>query len=195
VSEGVTNGGKRAVFLDRDGVLNVYLPGDYVRTPDQLHLLPGAAEAVRRCKGAGLPVFVISNQQGVAKGLMTDADLVAVDAELHRAVAAEGGHIERSYYCTHASADSCDCRKPQPGLLRCAAAENGISLADSVFIGDTETDAAAAHAAGVGTFILVLTGKHREASVAADAAFFPMPPHYVAADLLAAVEWYLGKGF
>ncbi|MEI6432749.1 MAG: HAD-IIIA family hydrolase, partial [bacterium] len=82
-----------AVFLDRDGVLNVYLPEDYVKTPEELVLLPHVAEAVRRFNEAGYPVFVISNQQGVSKGVMTDADLTAIDAALHARLAAEHAFI------------------------------------------------------------------------------------------------------
>jgi D-glycero-D-manno-heptose 1,7-bisphosphate phosphatase len=182
-----------AVFLDRDGVLNVYLPGAYVRTPDELRLLSGAADAVRRFNDAGFPVYIISNQQGVAKGLMSAEDLSTVDATLHESVRAAGGQIERSYYCPHASAEDCDCRKPKAGLLLRAATENDIDLAASVFIGDTETDAAAARAAGVGTFILVLTGKHPDASIADDRTRFPIPPDYVASDLAAAADWFIPR--
>jgi D-glycero-D-manno-heptose 1,7-bisphosphate phosphatase len=182
-----------AVFLDRDGVLNVYLPGAYVRTPDELQLLPGAADAVRRFNEAGFPVFVISNQQGVAKGLMSAEDLSSVDTRLHDSVRAAGGQIKRSYYCPHASAEACDCRKPKAGLLLRAAAENDLDLAASVFIGDTETDAAAARTAGVGTFILVLTGKHLDAAVADDAVSFPLPPDFVASDLSTAADWFIPR--
>ena len=187
------NGGRqethrRAVFLDRDGVLNVYLPGDYVKTPEELILLPGVAEAIRLLNAAYLPVYIISNQQGVAKGLMTPADLDAVDAALHERLAAENAFITRSYYCPHPSSAGCDCRKPRPGLILRAAADHNLDLAASVFIGDTETDAQSARAAGVGHFILVLTGKHPDAAIAADPNAFPVPPDYVAPDLLTAVQ-------
>ena len=158
-----------AVFLDRDGVLNVYLPGDYVKAPAELRLLPGVAGALRRLNDAGIPVFLVSNQQGVAKGLMTGGDLFAVDQALREDLASEAGAtIVKSYYCTHAKADGCDCRKPQAGMLLQAAREHGIDLAASTFVGDTETDAQAAQAAGVGHFALVLTGKYREASAVAE---------------------------
>jgi histidinol-phosphate phosphatase family protein len=180
------------VFLDRDGVLNVYLPGDYVKSPGELRLLPGAAAAVRRLNDAGLPNFVISNQQGVAKGVMSQDDLDAVDAALHDALRSEAGAwIVRSYYCPHASSAGCDCRKPQAGLILRAAAEYGIDLAASCFVGDTETDAQAARAAGVGRFVLVLTGKHTAPAVAEDASRFPVPPDHVAADLDEAARWLL----
>jgi len=190
----VTGGEKRpAVFLDRDGVLNVYLPGDYVKSPGELRLLPGAAQAVRALNEAGLPVFVISNQQGVAKGVMSEADLEAVDAALREALRTEraGARIERSYYCPHAASAGCDCRKPQAGLLLRAAAEYGLDLAESCFIGDTETDAQASQASGVGRFVLVLSGKYADPAVADDARRFPRRPVHVAADLAAATRWLL----
>jgi D-glycero-D-manno-heptose 1,7-bisphosphate phosphatase len=181
-----------AVFLDRDGVLNVYLPGDYVKSPDEFRLLTGAAAAVRRFNDAGLPVFVISNQQGVAKGVMSQADLDAVDATLHDTLRSEdGAWIVRSYYCPHASSAGCSCRKPQAGLILRAADEHGIDLAASCFIGDTETDAQAARAAGVGRFVLVLTGKYTDPTIAQDRSRFPIPPDHVAADLEEAARWLL----
>ncbi|MBC8101986.1 MAG: HAD family hydrolase [Cytophagales bacterium] len=175
-----------AVFLDRDGVLNVYLPGDYVRTPGGLHLLPGAAQAVRALNNAHLPVFIISNQQGVAKGLMTGADLLHIDDALKRNLAeSAGAYVEQSYYCPHAASDDCPCRKPKGGMILQAAREHGLDLATSVFIGDTETDAQAARDAGVGAFVLVLTGKHQ------NAASFPEATDHIAETLGDAVEWAL----
>lgn len=175
-----------AVFLDRDGVLNVYMPGDYVKSLTDLHLLPGVAAAVRSFNHAGLPVFIISNQQGVAKGLMSETDLHKIDDALRRNLAeSAGAYVEHSYYCTHAAGDGCDCRKPKGGLILRAAAEHNLNVATSVFIGDTETDAQAARAAGVETFVLVLTGKHK------DPAAFPEPVDHVAANLGKAAEWVL----
>lgn len=185
----MSRGTRAAVFLDRDGVLNVYLPGDYVKRPDELRLLPGAAAAVRALNEAGLPVFVISNQQGVAKGLMSPDDLDRVDAALHARLAAEGGQIEKSYYCPHGVAEACSCRKPQAGLILQAAEEHRIDIARSFFVGDTETDAQAARAAGVGRFVLALSGKHRDEAVTHDRARFPTPPDFVAPDLAAAARW------
>ena len=178
-----------AVFLDRDGVLNRYLPGDYVKSPGELTVLPGAAAAVAALNGAGFPVFVISNQQGVAKDLMTPADLAAVDRALHAAVADGGGHITRSYYCPHPASQGCDCRKPQAGMLLQAAGEHHLDLSRSYFVGDTETDALAARRAGVGAFILVLTGKHSDPDVAHDPLRFPVAPDFVAPTLADAARW------
>ena len=179
-----------AIFLDRDGVLNVYLPGDYVKTVDELELLPGAGAAVADLNALGFPVFVVSNQQGVAKGVMTPSDLNAVDAALHTGVAITGGVIEKSYYCVHHKNDACDCRKPAGGMIRAAACAHDLDLARSVFVGDTETDALAARDAGVGAFVLVLSGKFSGRPEAAmDAALFPIAPDFVCADLPQAVAW------
>lgn len=139
---------KRAVFLDRDGTLN-RLPaaGDYIRTPDQVELLRGAAHAVGMLRRAGYLCVVASNQRGVALGLMTHEDLGAVDARLRALL----GGLDASYYCTHAIGEECDCRKPEPGLLLRAAAELDIDLSESWMIGDAVTDLDAGAAAGCRT--------------------------------------------
>lgn len=183
-----------AIFLDRDGVLNVYLPGDYVKNVAELALLPGAGEAVAQLNALGLPVFVVSNQQGVAKGVMTSADLSAVDAALHARVGEAGGNIEKSYYCVHHRDEACDCRKPAGGMIRAAGREFDLDLARSVFVGDTETDALAASDAGVGAFVLVLSGKFAgRGAVARDTALFPNPPAHVCADLREAAVWIAAR--
>lgn len=179
-----------AVFLDRDGVLNRYLPGDYVKTPEELELLPGAGTAVARLNAFGYSVYVISNQQGVAKGLMTSSDLDLVDAKLHAGVTECGGTIERSYYCTEHKDSKSTYRKPEPGMILQAAQEYDLDLSRSVFVGDTETDAQAARAAGVGAFVLVLSGKFAgRPEVVHDGKRFPTPPDAVCADLPEAVAW------
>jgi len=184
-----TTGRRAAVFLDRDGVLNVYLPGAYVRTPDELTLLPDAVDSVARLNALGVPVVLVSNQQGVAKGLMSDADLASVDAALRERLAAGGGRLDAAYYCPHRASAGCECRKPLPGMLLRAAAEHGLDLSHSVFIGDTATDAQAARAAGVGAFVLVLTGKLTDRQDGEDRALFPVPPDHVAGSLADAVAW------
>ena len=170
---------RRAVFLDRDGVLNVYLPGDYAKTPDELTLLPGVGAAVGRLQAAGFLTILISNQQGVAKGLMTQSDLDAVTAKLRAEVP-----LDAVYYCPHLKDEHCACRKPKPGMLLQAAQDHAIDLTQSVFIGDTPTDAQAAQAAGV-PFILVLTGQTKTAEG------FVVEPAATLANLDAAVEWVL----
>ncbi len=189
----MTQNRRPAVFLDRDGVLNVLLRGDYVKTPAELVLLPGAAQSVHRLNALGLPVFVISNQQGVAKNVMTASDLDAVDAALRTALDhdARGAHLDGSYYCPHGAGDACACRKPQPGLIKQAAREHNLDLGHSFFVGDARTDALAARAAGVGHFVLVLTGVL--AGETNPAARLSAPPDHVAADLTEAVAFITAR--
>jgi D-glycero-D-manno-heptose 1,7-bisphosphate phosphatase len=183
--------GLAAVFLDRDGVLNTHLPGAYVQRPSELVLLPAVAQAVRKLNDAHVPVVIISNQQGVGKKLMTQADLDEVDKALRDELFAQGGaKIDRSYYCPHLESDVCDCRKPKPGLIHQAIVELGVKTSDAAFIGDSETDMAAADAGGVGRKILVLSGatKHYRPGQ------FKEEPDIVLQDLPAAVDWLLNGG-
>ena len=179
-----------AVFLDRDGVLNRYLPGDYVKSVDELDVLPGAARAVGKLCEMGLPVFLISNQQGVAKGVMHQSDLDEIDAALREALRRESGEIVQSYYCVQGASENSPHRKPRPGMILQAAEEHGIDLSRSFFVGDTDTDAQASRAGGVGHFVLVLSGKYEgNPGAAVDLTLFPIPPDFVARDLSEAVNW------
>ena len=183
-----------AVFLDRDGVLNRFLPGDYVKSVAELEILPGAARAVGKLCTLGLPVFIISNQQGVAKGLMSEGDLTAIDAALREALGREAGVIAQSYYCIHPASANSNHRKPRPGMLLQAAEEHGLDLSRSFFVGDTDTDAQAARAGGVGHFVLVLSGKYEgKPDAAANTALFPIFPDFVARDLREAADWIQSK--
>jgi D-glycero-D-manno-heptose 1,7-bisphosphate phosphatase len=140
--------GPTAVLLDRDGVLNERIVDDYVRRPEQLRLLPGAAEAVARLTRAGIPTFVVTNQRGVARGLMSAADVDAVHERLRREIAAAGSRLDGIYVCPHETG-SCDCRKPLPGLAgRIRADHPGLDLAGAVMVGDSDSDVGFARAVG-----------------------------------------------
>ena len=144
-----------AAFLDRDGVLNVRLPGDtYVTRPEELVLLPHAVEAVRELRARGYAIVVVTNQRGVARGFMSAADLERVHQELRGALAARGAPIDAVYACPHGREGEpgagCACRKPEPGLITQAADELDLDLARSVLIGDSERDIESGRRAGVG---------------------------------------------
>jgi D-glycero-D-manno-heptose 1,7-bisphosphate phosphatase len=147
------------VFLDRDGTLNTKLPpGQYVEHPDQLELLPGAAAAVARLNRAGLRTCLVTNQRGIALGLMSSADLDAVHRRLTALLGAEGGHLDAIYVCPH-DLGQCSCRKPAPGLLLRARAERPqIDFARSVIVGDAASDMQAGRALGLQTVMIAGAG-------------------------------------
>jgi D-glycero-D-manno-heptose 1,7-bisphosphate phosphatase len=151
-----------AIFLDRDGV--VIEDAHHVGTPDRVRLLPGAAEAIAALNRAGWPVVVVTNQAGVAKGLFPFAAVDRVHAHLREQLAGYRARVEAFYFCPHHPEGEvepfrveCQCRKPQPGMLRRAAAEHGLDLARSWMIGDRVSDLEAGAAVGART-VLVRTG-------------------------------------
>ena len=178
---------RKAVFLDRDGVINRDRD-DYVKSLADLEVFPYAADSIRRLNEAGFEVIVVSNQQAVAKGLMSQEDLLAIQDEITRQVTSAGGRIAGFHYCTHHAQDGCSCRKPEPGLILRAAKEHGIELAASVMIGDTEKDVLAGKSAGCRT-VLVLTGLLTREQV----ANLPCKPDFVARDLSEAADYVIGQ--
>lgn len=180
----------QAVFLDRDGVLNPHIPGGYLLSAKDVTLLPGVAQAVRRLNDAGLLVIVISNQQGVGKGVMSRQDLAGIEAHIaHLLDAQAGAFLTRCYYCTDLAHVSSPRRKPAPGMLLEAAQDFGLTLANTVFAGDSSTDIAAGHAAGVGATVLLLSGgiaTHQPAD-------FAPAPDLVFANLPALADWVLAQ--
>ena len=131
-----------AVFLDRDGTLVLDVP--YNGDPAQVQPVPGAAGALARLRDAGVPLALVSNQSGVARGLLTMAQMEAVNERLEELV----GPLGPWMMCPHAPEDGCGCRKPAPGLVLAAAAALGVDPADCAVIGDIGADMGAAQAAG-----------------------------------------------
>jgi len=138
-----------AILLDRDGVLNVKAPrGEYVCTPEEFQWLPGAREALARITAAQFRIFIVSNQAGIARGALTQADLEAIHEKMLREAAAAGARIDGVYVCPHGWDENCACRKPKPGLLFQAQKEHSLDLSRTWFLGDDERDLTAGHAAG-----------------------------------------------
>ena len=184
-------GSRPAVFLDRDGVINENISGSYVHTWEQFHFLPGAAESVAALKRAGLPVVVVTNQAGIGRGHMQEAALLDIHTRMQAELALGGGTVDAVLYCPHAQEAGCDCRKPQPGLLRRAARQLDLDLGRSYFVGDHLTDVQAGLAAGCQP-ILVRTGRGAEVEVllATDPRYAGVP---VVDDLPAAVTLILSQ--
>lgn len=140
-----------AAFLDRDGT--IIHDAEYLGDPEGVRLLRGAAAAIARLSAAGMPVVVVTNQSGIARGLLTVADYERVRAHLDAAVAAAGAHIDATVMCPHHPdfTGPCECRKPGVLLYQQAADEMGLDLAASVYVGDRWRDVApAVHFGGRG---------------------------------------------
>jgi D-glycero-D-manno-heptose 1,7-bisphosphate phosphatase len=148
----------RAVFLDRDGVINRNAPeGQYVTSWEDFHILPGVVEGIALLNREGFSVIVVTNQRCVAKGLITEAELEKMHQRMSEFLARAGATINAIYYCPHETESSCACRKPAPGMLLDAARSRGIELRASWMIGDSETDVEAGKNAGCKTARLTAT--------------------------------------
>jgi len=176
-----------AVFLDRDGVINENRE-DYVKSLDELKLLPGAVEAIARLSGAGFRIVIVSNQQGVGRGLIQTETLELINRKILDELAAIGAAVAGIYYCPHLKEEDCECRKPKPGLLIRASKELGVDLARSVLIGDSPRDVEAGRSVGSLT-ILTLSGKTRPE----DLPNLDAQPHRVVANLSEAADWILRR--
>jgi histidinol-phosphate phosphatase family protein len=135
---------RAAVFLDRDGT--IVHDTEYLRDPNAVDLLPDAAAAIARLNDSDIPVIVVTNQSGIARGLITQAEYDAVRARLEERLAAHSARIDATYVCPHHPdyTGACDCRKPATLLYHRAAAEHGLDLAKSSYIGDRWRDVAPA---------------------------------------------------
>lgn len=145
---------KPAIFLDRDGTINA--DTGYTYRKGDLMLIDGVAAGIAEARRAGIPVFIVTNQGGIALGLYSEAAMHAFNRHLlARLIATDADAVITDIaFCPHhpeaddPSRRQCDCRKPQPGMLRALAAKHGLDLAKSMMIGDRDTDVAAAEAAG-----------------------------------------------
>jgi len=185
--------GRPAVFFDRDGTLNEEV--DFLTEPGQLRLIAGAGPAVRAVNQSGLAACVISNQSGIARGLISEADLGPIHDAFRLQLGASGARIDRIYYCPHHPTQGidpyrvdCECRKPRPGMLHRAARELGLDLPRSYVIGDRIVDVQAARSAGA-RGILVMTGYGMTALEECRAQ--GVVPDYIAPSVREAVEFVL----
>ena len=182
----------QAVFLDRDGVINEEF--GYLHDPKDLLLIPGAASAIHILNERKIPVIVVSNQSGVARGYFPESHAAEFNEALSRELKKDGAHIDKFYDCPHHPTAgrgtykmTCDCRKPKPGLLLRAAKDFNLNIKDCVLIGDKASDIGAGVAAECRT-VLVKTGYGEKEWSLWNKDF---KPSHVAADLSDAVEWLL----
>jgi D-glycero-D-manno-heptose 1,7-bisphosphate phosphatase len=163
---------KPALFLDRDGVINV--DHGYVHLPDDTEWIPGVFELVSSARRAGYVPVVVTNQAGIARGIYSEEDFRDYTRWVHSVFLANNAPLAATYYCPHHPSAGkgpymlrCDCRKPAPGMLLAAAKDLGLDLAKSALLGDKDSDLEAARAAGVPTRFKIAHG---------GAAFFEVLP-------------------
>lgn len=186
---------KTAVFLDRDGVINLY-PGDgkYVTSMEEFRFLPKVKEAIALLTFHQYPIFIISNQAGVGKGLYSQRDLDRITEYMLKELSRHKAKVNAVYYCTHRNEDNCSCRKPKAGLIFSAVKQNsnaGLELVDiknSFFVGDTIRDVQTARAAGCRS-ILVFSGQEKPANRDS----WPIQPDYVFPDLYRAARFIVNQ--
>jgi D-glycero-D-manno-heptose 1,7-bisphosphate phosphatase len=186
---------RRAVFLDRDGTVNVDV--GYPSRWDQIAIYPHAFDAVRRLKAAGFLIVVVTNQSGIGRGFLTEPDLEEIHARMAEEFQRRGVPLDAIYHCPHyegadpaAGKTDCACRKPLPGMGRRAAQELDIDLARSFMVGDKAEDVLFGLNIGA-TPVLVRTGYGPIAEP--KLAALVVRPAFVADDLAAAADWILAR--
>ncbi len=175
------------VFLDRDGTLN--RDTGYVKTPDELKLFPGVVEALARLNRAGARVVVITNQSGIARGLLDTSTLEQIHDRLRALLKAGGASLDAIYVCPHAPDEGCSCRKPGTALVERAVADMGLDLSGAYVVGDQKRDVDMA--SGIGAKSLLVTTGPTSLQALADLQAEGRQPDYVAPGLIEAVEWIL----
>jgi len=177
-----------AVFLDRDGT--VIEEVGHLGEPERVAILPGVPAALRGLSDAGFALVLVTNQAGVARGMFTEEDVAAVNARTAELLAAEGVSLDGIYHCPHHPdfTGPCDCRKPEPGMLKSAARDLDLDLGASWMVGDHPSDAGAARAAGARP-IIVRTGH----GLLPGSDHDPGPDATIVDDLAAAADLILGE--
>jgi len=177
----------KAVFLDRDGTIVEDI--GYLNSPEQIKFISGSIQAIKMLNDAGYEVIVITNQAGVAKGLVTEDMLQTIDKIIQKNILNGGGHLTAFYYCPHHPEHGvypyrqiCECRKPHTGLIKRATRDHDLDLSKSFMIGDKGSDIEAGKRAGTKT-VLVMTGKTEKD--------LKEKPDHEANNLLEAVKWVL----
>ncbi len=159
----------QTLFLDRDGVINQRIPGDYIKTVAEFQFLPGALEAIVEFSNHFDFIFIITNQQGIGKGLMTEKQLDEVHQHMLVAIDKAGGRIDQVYYCPKLAAQNPICRKPNPGMAHQAKADfPEIIFETSLMVGDSISDMEFGLNLGMGTAFI--SGKEEEADRVKDLA-------------------------
>lgn len=186
-SLGEVIGSRKAVFLDRDGTINID-PG-YLRNPDQMQLLPDVGPALASLMAAGFKLVVISNQSGVGRGIILPGTLPLIHARMEELLKPFGVRIDHYGLCVHRPEEDCECRKPKPKLIADTARALGVDVALSYMIGDKHSDLHAGHNAGCRASLLVRTGHGAET----EPTLLTGEATFIADSLSGAAQWILAQ--
>lgn len=137
---------KKLILLDRDGVINYDSP-EFIKSPHEWKAIPGSLKAIAMLNQANIRIAIATNQSGLARGYFTEETLNQIHQKMHEELKAEGGMIDKIFYCPHGPHDHCDCRKPKPGMLLKAFDYFNVKAEQACFIGDSARDIEAAMAA------------------------------------------------
>ncbi|MFA5772803.1 MAG: HAD family hydrolase [Thermoplasmata archaeon] len=180
----------KAVFMDRDGTINV--DGPYLSDPGKLKLCPGVVNGIRRLNKNGYKVIIITNQSGLARGFFSRETLENIHDELRSRLSEGGARIDAIYYCPHHPDDNCGCRKPKTKLFEKAIADFGIDASVSFVIGDRTADVVAGHRIGCKTILVPEKGKEKQ--VEQEKSNSTVKPDYECKRFTSAVNWILKDG-
>ena len=129
------------LFLDRDGVINVKLEGRYVQNFSEFEFISGSLSAISKLSQLFCRIIIITNQQGIGKGIMTQSDLNTLHFKMQHKIEYYGGRIDKIYYCPHLESENCLCRKPRPGMIKNAIIDfPEIKIDHSYLVGDSDSD-------------------------------------------------------
>ncbi|MFW5730921.1 MAG: D-glycero-alpha-D-manno-heptose-1,7-bisphosphate 7-phosphatase [Desulfonatronovibrionaceae bacterium] len=148
------------IFLDRDGT--IIRDQHYLKDPDRVVFLPGALELLARMRQAGLKIYVVTNQSGIARGYLTSRDYQQVHQAMLNLMHQQGTGIDDSMFCPHGPDENCSCRKPAPGMWKTLAGSHRLKAGESIVIGDKMSDLLFGMNSGFRAGVLVLTGKGRQ---------------------------------
>lgn len=180
---------RKAVFLDRDGTINED-PG-YVSDPSQIRLIPRSGEAVAALVGHGFLIVVVSNQSGIARGIIPVGMISTIHERINQLLGEFGGRVDHFLYCPHHPDERCACRKPKTKLLVDAVRDYGIDITQSVVVGDRRTDVELGQFAGCRASLLVRTGEGRRFEEKFKSEKNLVQPTRICDDLLEAAQWII----
>jgi len=174
------------VFLDRDGVIN-HDSDAYIKHPDEFYFIAKSPDAIALLNAKGFQVILITNQSAVGRGMISESTLEAIFKKMNHGVKQAGGRIKDIFFCPHTPNQGCDCRKPEPGMIRQAMERHNIDLKKSIMIGDSAKDIECGTNAGCAQTILVKTGNGKKAMAALTEK--GIAPDFLARDLYEAACW------